>query len=99
MTDTSTMRMSVSEGVRANWGWFIALGVLFIIGGLFAIVSPLIASLVVTRSSARRSSSRAGPDHPGWRMRSWSGFIWQLIIGIDHPRRRHRHLVNPSSAP
>jgi len=82
MSNTAMMLGGMGE-VRRHTGWFIALGVLFIVGGVFAIAMPLLASLtaaivvgwalaflgVVTIVQA-------------WSMRTWGGFAWQLLIGI-----------------
>jgi len=83
MTDQTMMRMSITESVRANWGWMLALGVLFIVGGLFAFFSPFFASLVVTTIVAFvLVLTGIGQIVQAWRMKSWGGFLWQLIIGI-----------------
>ena len=47
MTNADTMLGTVGE-IREHSGWFTALGVIFIIGGVFAIAMPLIASFAVT---------------------------------------------------
>jgi uncharacterized membrane protein HdeD (DUF308 family) len=83
MTDRVMTPMSLSESVRANWGWMLSLGVLFIVGGVFAFASPFLASLVVTTIVAFvLVIVGAAQIVQAWRMKSWGGFLWQLIIGI-----------------
>ena len=47
MTD-AMMRLNAISSIREHWGWFLALGILFVIGGIFAIAMPFIAGLAVT---------------------------------------------------
>jgi uncharacterized membrane protein HdeD (DUF308 family) len=83
MSNSTMMPMSLSESVRANWGWMLALGILFIVGGIFAFISPFLASLVVTTIVAVVIViSGVAQIYQAWRMKSWGGFLWQLIIGI-----------------
>ena len=83
MTDRMMTPMSLSESVRANWGWMLALGILFIVGGVFAFASPFLASLVVTTIVAFvLVIAGVAQIVQAWRMKSWGGFLWQLIIGI-----------------
>lgn len=44
MTDNS---LNLSGDVQEHWGWFAALGVVMITGGVFAFLAPFTASLVV----------------------------------------------------
>ena len=83
MTDRSMMSISVSDHMRAAWGWMLALGILFIVGGFFAFVSPFLASLVVTTIVAFvLIVTGIAQIFQAWQMKSWGGFLWQLIIGI-----------------
>lgn len=83
MTDRTMMPMSLSESMRANWGWMLALGVLFIVAGIFAFASPFLASLVVTTIVAFVIViAGVAQVVQAWRMKSWGGFLWQLIIGV-----------------
>ena len=47
MTYQASYPQGVAESIRSNSGWFIALGIIFIIGGIVAIAAPMISSLVV----------------------------------------------------
>lgn len=83
MTNAMMTPMSLSESVRANWGWMLALGILFIVGGFLAFVTPFLAGVVVA-AIVGVIIFLAGIAQivQAWRMQSWGGFIWQLIIGI-----------------
>jgi uncharacterized membrane protein HdeD (DUF308 family) len=81
MTDMTAN--SAMSAMRANWGWLLALGIIFIIGGALAILAPAAASIAVTLVVAVvfvwvgiMSIIQAFSD------KSWGGFAWQLIIGI-----------------
>jgi uncharacterized membrane protein HdeD (DUF308 family) len=78
-----TPRMSLSDAVKANSGWMLALGVLFIVAGVLAFIAPFLAGIVVA-SIVGVVITLAGIAQivHAWRMQSWGGFIWQLIIGI-----------------
>jgi uncharacterized membrane protein HdeD (DUF308 family) len=69
--------------MRANWGWLLAIGIIFVIGGILAIAAPGIASLAVALVVAVvfawvgiMQIIHSFSD------KSWAGFAWQLIIGI-----------------
>ncbi len=74
---------SVADKIAANWGWFLALGILLIIAGAAAIISPFYGSL-------------AGARVFGWVLifsgiitgmhafstQSWGGVILQALIAV-----------------
>jgi uncharacterized membrane protein HdeD (DUF308 family) len=71
------------SGMRANWGWLLAIGIIFVIGGALAILAPSAASIAVTLVVAVvfvwigiMQIIQSFSD------KSWAGFAWQLIIGI-----------------
>jgi len=83
MTDQVIRRPSIADSLRANWGWFLALGIVFIVGGAFAIAMPLIGGVAVTLVVGW-SLIFVGTLQlvQAWRIRSSGAFIWQLIIGL-----------------
>lgn len=82
MTD-QPMPGSITASVRDNWFWFLALGNVFIVGGLFAFFSPFIAGFVVTTVvAAVMAIVGVVQIIQAWQMKSWAGFLWQLIIGV-----------------
>jgi uncharacterized membrane protein HdeD (DUF308 family) len=83
MSNTMMSPMTLSDQVKANWGWMLALGILFIVGGVFAFVSPFLAGIVVaTVVGVIIVLAGIAQIVHAWKMQSWGGFIWQLIIGI-----------------
>jgi uncharacterized membrane protein HdeD (DUF308 family) len=73
----------IAETMRTSWGWFLALGIIFIVGGVIAILEPLITGVFVA-AIVGISIAIVGVMQivQAWQIRSWSGFAWQLIIGI-----------------
>ena len=82
MTD-STMILGATGEIRRHTGWFIALGILFIVGGVLAIAMPLLASLAVAIFVGWMLIVLGVVQIvQAWSMRTWGGFAWQLAIGI-----------------
>ncbi len=81
MSDASLLR-SVGE-IRRNSGWFIFLGIVFLVGGVLAIAMPFMASIAVA-VVVGVSLFIIGIFQiiQAWSIRTWAGFIWQLLIGI-----------------
>jgi uncharacterized membrane protein HdeD (DUF308 family) len=74
---------SISATLVQKWGWFLALGVVFLIGGIFAITMPLVSSLAVgVFLAAVLVIAGVVQIVQAFRVQSWSGFIWQLLIGV-----------------
>jgi uncharacterized membrane protein HdeD (DUF308 family) len=83
MSNAMMPSMSLSDQVKSNWGWMLALGILFIVGGVFAFVTPFLAGIVVaTVVGVVIALTGIGQIIHAWRMQSWGGFVWQLVIGI-----------------
>jgi len=72
-----------TETVRKKWGWFLALGIGLIVCGIFAIMLPVISTLVATRFIGILIAV-AGAFHVihSFQAKAWSGFIWGLLIGL-----------------
>ena len=73
----------IAHSIHSNWGWFLFLGIIFILGGIVAIASPFIATLLVT-AFIGIALGIVGIMQiiQAWSMRSWGGFIWQLVMGV-----------------
>ena len=83
MSDMTAMSQGVVSQMRANWGWMLALGIIFVIGGVLAIAAPAAASLTVTFVVAIVFAWLGIMQIiQSFSDRSWAGFAWQLIIGI-----------------
>jgi uncharacterized membrane protein HdeD (DUF308 family) len=74
---------SVSESVRKNWVWFLILGIVLVVCGLFAISMPLAAGWAVTWVLGW-SLIVAGVVQvvQSFSVSSWGGLIWQIIVGL-----------------
>ena len=68
--------------IRNNWGWFLALGIIFIIGGVIAIAEPLISGVFIA-AIVGIAIAIAGVMQivQAWQIRSGGGFALQLVIG------------------
>lgn len=77
------MRLNAITNLREHWGWFLALGIIFILGGIFAIAAPFVAGLTVTIIfSIVLVWLGIMQIIQAFGTKSWSGFIWELLIGI-----------------
>lgn len=74
---------SFSTTVREKWGWFLLLGIVFVVGGVFAIAMPLISSVTVAIFIAVVLVV-AGIFQivQAFSVQGWGGFLWQLVVGI-----------------
>jgi len=82
MTD-AIMRLNAIASIREHWGWFLALGIIFILGGIFAIAAPFVAGLTVTIIfSIVLVWLGIMQIIQAFGTKSWSGFIWGLVIGV-----------------
>jgi uncharacterized membrane protein HdeD (DUF308 family) len=98
MTNTSMTLPAITQ-VREHWGWFLALGIVFIVGGIFAIAMPAIASLAVGIAAGWAFIVvGAAQTFQAWSLRSWGGFVWQLIIGLIVLIGGIAMLINPLAA-
>ncbi len=71
------------DSLRRNWGWYLALGILQIILGVFAIVASQVATLlsVLVFGWVLVVGGALAVIHAFWRAR-WSGFFVDLIVGL-----------------
>jgi uncharacterized membrane protein HdeD (DUF308 family) len=82
MTDAA-MTMYALHEVRRHWGWFLALGIVFIIGGVFAIAMPFVAGLVTTAIFAVILVWIGIMQViQAFSVKGWGGFALQLLIGL-----------------
>lgn len=74
---------NLSDTVRDNWGWFLALGIVFVIGGLFAIALPLVSSLAVgVFLAVILAIAGVVQIVHAFRIKAWGGFLLELLLGI-----------------
>ncbi len=88
MSNTTTMnatppRRDVLPILRRGWGWVLGAGILYLVGGIAALVAPVIASIAVALvvGVALAVGGVFAVIH-AFGIRSWGGFFWQLLIGI-----------------
>jgi uncharacterized membrane protein HdeD (DUF308 family) len=71
------------EAIRANWVWFLALGIILIVIGTIAVGMPFVASLAtaVTFGALLLVGGIAQLAGAFW-TRDWSGFFLNLLMGV-----------------
>ena len=80
---SATASASVSTIVKKSLGWSIALSVLMILAGIFAIVLPPIAGIAITILVGWLLVFSGGAHLGfGWQTRETGGLIWELLVGI-----------------
>jgi uncharacterized membrane protein HdeD (DUF308 family) len=73
----------VTEPVKTEWAWFVALGCVLVGCGSIAIVLALFSTMLPTLVLSRvLALGGAFQIVHSFRLRSWSGFIWDLLIGL-----------------
>lgn len=83
MSNASVATSGLAQEMKSSWGWLLALGIIFVVGGIFAIFAPGAASLAVTLVVAIVFAWLGVMQIiQAFSVRSWGGFIWQLLIGI-----------------
>lgn len=83
MTNQGNPSSAITQSVRDNWVWFLILGIVLIIGGLFAIAAPLASSIAVALVLAIvLAVGGVVQIFQAFKVQSWSGFFWQLIVGL-----------------
>jgi uncharacterized membrane protein HdeD (DUF308 family) len=79
----ASMMMGAVDDVRKHSGWFLFLGIVFIIGGVAALAMPLIASISVALLVGwSLIFVGAVQIFQAWSIRTWGGFIWQMVMGL-----------------
>ena len=74
---------SISREVRSKWGWFVALGIVFVLLGTFAFGNLLISTIAtVFYVGAFMIVGAAMNVVHAFQVKSWSSFFWWLIGGI-----------------
>ena len=83
MSNAGIMRLNAIESIREHWGWFLALGIIFILGGIFAIAAPFVAGLTVALVfSIVLVWLGIMAIIQAFGTKNWGGFIWELLIGL-----------------
>jgi uncharacterized membrane protein HdeD (DUF308 family) len=80
---TSPAETSPRDALRAHSGWFIGLGIVWIVLGTLAVLVPFVATLAVELlfGAIFLIGGIAQVIH-AFRARAWSGFLGQLLVGV-----------------
>jgi uncharacterized membrane protein HdeD (DUF308 family) len=69
--------------IARHWGWFLALGILLVLGGMAAIAFPLL-STIAAKIAIGWIFLVAGVVEVihAFYVKRWAGFLWNLLIGF-----------------
>jgi len=92
----SATSASISKAVRKTLGWSIALSVLMILAGVFAIILPPVAGIAITILVGWLLIFSGGAHLVfGWQTRETGGLVWELLLGILYLVAGVYLLINP----
>lgn len=82
-TTSSSLEQEIETKLGTNWVWYLLLAAVFILGGVVALAAPAITSLSVTLIVAGFAFIGGLVQiFQSFRVQSWSGFLWQLLVGL-----------------
>jgi uncharacterized membrane protein HdeD (DUF308 family) len=74
---------SITQSVRAKWGWFLLLGIILVLGGALAILLPVASTLATSLFlGAILFVSGVFQVIHAFQVKTWGGFFWDLIVGL-----------------
>ncbi|HEY4202205.1 MAG TPA: HdeD family acid-resistance protein [Devosiaceae bacterium] len=81
--DNSALFEKFTHNVRRKWGWFLVLGIIYVLGGLAAIFLPVMSTLAFTLviGVSLIISGIVQIAH-GFQMRDWQGVTWHIVMGL-----------------
>lgn len=83
MTDAVQAVENMRRKIQDNWGWFLALGVALVIGGIILIAAPLATSVAVTiLIAAVLFVGGLVQIYNSFKTHGTASFLWNLITGI-----------------
>ncbi|MEE4010463.1 HdeD family acid-resistance protein [Roseibium sp. FZY0029] len=83
MTDTVQAVENMKRKIQDNWGWFLALGIALVIGGIILIAAPLATSIAVTiLIAAVLFIGGLVQIYHAFKTHGTASFLWNLITGI-----------------
>lgn len=83
MTEANFDSSTISREVRSKWGWFVALGVTFVLLGAFAFGNLLITTIVtVFYIGAFMMAGAVMNIVHAFQVKNWPSFIWWLVSGL-----------------
>ncbi|WP_274426006.1 HdeD family acid-resistance protein [Chelativorans sp. YIM 93263] len=85
--------------LKSRWGWIVALGVLFLVGGVVALMSVVTATVAsVFIVGIMMTLAGVAEIVHGFRMRSWGRFFLWIIIGALYVAAGFIAFTNPTLA-
>jgi len=82
MTDAAQTIEDMKAKIQDNWGWFLALGVALVIGGMILIAAPLATSIAVTiLIAAVIFVGGLIQLYHAFKTQGTAAFLWDLITG------------------
>ncbi len=83
MADAVQAVEDMKAKIQENWGWFLALGIALVIGGIILIAAPLATSIAVTiLIAAVLFVGGLVQIYNSFKTQGTSSFLWNLITGI-----------------
>jgi uncharacterized membrane protein HdeD (DUF308 family) len=83
MSDAVQAVEDMKAKIQDNWGWFLALGIALVIGGIILIAAPLATSIAVTiLIAAVLFVGGLVQIYNAFKTQGTSSFLWNLITGI-----------------
>ncbi|WP_428646366.1 HdeD family acid-resistance protein [Roseibium sp.] len=83
MTDAVQAVENMKAKIQQNWGWFLALGIALVIGGVILIAAPLATSIAVTiLIAAVLFVGGLVQIYNALRTTGTAHFIWNLLTGV-----------------
>ncbi len=79
---TAQMQPAPRDVMTASAGWFVAFGILFIVGGILAIAAPIFASVFVAiMVGVSLAVAGAFQAFHAFQVKEWGTFLWQFLVG------------------
>jgi len=83
MTDAVQAMEDMRKKIQDNWGWFLALGIALVIGGMILIAAPLATSIAVTiLIAAVLFVGGLVQIYNAFKTQGSGSFLWNLITGL-----------------
>ncbi|GAB4542420.1 MAG: HdeD family acid-resistance protein [Roseibium sp.] len=83
MTDAAHAVEDMKRKIQENWGWFLALGIALVVGGVILIAAPLATSIAVTILIAVvLFVGGLVQIYNAFKTKETSSFLWNLVTGI-----------------
>ncbi|QDG78590.1 HdeD family acid-resistance protein [Labrenzia sp. PHM005] len=83
MADAVQTMEDMKTKIQENWGWFLALGIALVLGGIILIAAPLATSIAVTiLIAAVLFVGGLVQIYHAFKTQGTAAFLWDLITGV-----------------